>query len=144
MQKFLACLALFAWIFLMAGCSRQPTDFQKLNIQDVEGGPVPASTVPNAPLKEGVVVYTRENAGIVKVMYRKTLQCPMRMINSMSGIEVKPDRILLCFEPVESDDPKAIPLSGCPYDLVIKHELTGIPDSVEPKFEIKDSCAKSK
>ena len=65
------------------------------------------------------------------------------MINSVSDIEVKPDRILLCFEPVESSDPKATPFSECPYNLVIKHELTGIPDSVEPKFELKDGCAKS-
>lgn len=144
MQMISIRLALCACIFLMAGCSRQPTNFKKLNIQDVEGGPVPASTVPNAPPQEGVVVYTREKAGIVKVVYRKTVQCPTRMITSMSGIEVQPDRIVLCFEPVESSDPKATPLSGCPYNLVIKHELTGIPESVEPKFEVKDGCAKSR
>jgi hypothetical protein len=123
-----------------AGCSPRPVTFDKLNIQEVEVGEVPASTVPDAPSQEGVVAYTRENAGIVKAVYRKTVPCPARMINSVSGIQVLPDRILLCFEPVESSDPRAQPFSACPYHLVIKYEMTGIPASVEPKFEAKDGC----
>jgi len=130
-------------VVLVAACSPEPETFDKLDIQAVEVGPVPASTVPNAPVEEGVVVYTREKAGIVKAIYRKTVPCPTKMINSMSGIQVLPDRILLCFEPVESSDPQARPFSNCPYDLVIKYEMTGIPNSVEPKFEAKDGCTDS-
>ena len=133
-------LALGALITLLAGCSPKPPGFDKLHIENVESGPRPASMEPEAPTAEGVIKYTRENAGIVKVMYRKTLACPTRMINSVSGIKVLPDRIQLCFEPVESDDPAARPFSDCPYDLVIRYELQGIPKSVEPKFEITDNC----
>ncbi len=133
-------LILCVFLFCLAGCSPTPTTFDKLNIQTMETGPVPAGTVPNAPLEEGVVAYTRENAGIVQAVYRKSLPCPMRMINSMSGVKAMPDRILLCFQPIESNVPEARPLSACPYDLVIKYELTGIPESVEPKFEATDDC----
>lgn len=140
MQRTQLYLASAALITLLAGCSPKPPALDKLNIQNVESGPRPASMEPDAPIAEGVVKYTRENAGILKAMYRKTLACPTRMINSVSGIKVLPDRIQLCFEPVESDDPSARPLSACPYDLVISYELQGIPKSVEPKFEIIDHC----
>lgn len=136
-------LCLCTAIVFLAACSPSPKTFDKLNIQAVEVGPVPANTVPNAPAEEGVVVYTREKAGIVKAVYRRTVPCPAKMINSMSGIQVLPDRIMLCFEPVESNDPNARPFSSCPYDLVIKYEMTGIPDTVEPKFEAKDGCVES-
>ena len=133
-------VAILTAAFVATACSPKPVTFDKLNIQELEVGEVPASTVPNAPLQEGVVAYTREKAGIVQAVYRKTVPCPTRMINSMAGIQVMPDRILLCFEPVESSDPRARPLSACPYRLVIKYEMTGIPASVEPKFEAKDGC----
>lgn len=133
-------LILCFFLFSIAGCSPAPKTFDKLNIRTVEAGPVPASTVPGAPLEEGVVAFTRENAGIVQAVYRKSLPCPTRMINSISGIKAMPDRILLCFQPLESSAPEARPLSACPYDLVIKYEMTGIPESVEPKFEATDDC----
>jgi hypothetical protein len=140
MRKTGTYLALGALITMISGCSPQPAGFDKLKIQVEESGPVPASMEPEAPTEEGVIKYTRENAGILKVLYRKTLDCPTRMINSVSGIKVLPDRIQLCFEPVESDDPAARPFSACPYDLVIRYELRGIPKSVEPNFEITDHC----
>jgi hypothetical protein len=133
---------LLAAALAIGACSPKPKTFDKLKIEAVESGPVPASTAPNVPDQEGVVAYTRENAGIVKAVYRKTVPCPTRMIQSLSGIEVKPDRILLCFEPVESSDPASRPLSACPYDLVLKYEMRGIPASVEPKFEAKDGCTR--
>lgn len=134
MRKHNRYLALGAFITLLAGCSPQPPSFDKLKIQVEESGPVPASMEPDAPLEEGVVKYKRENAGIVKAIYRKTVDCPARMINSISGINVMPDRIQLCFEPVTSDDPQARPFSTCPYELVVRYELSGIPKLVEPKF----------
>jgi len=134
-------LALAAALAL-AACTQEPPTFDKLDIQVVESGAVPASMVPNAPTQEGVVTYTREKAGIVLAVYRKKVPCPSRMITSVSGIEVKPDRILLCWEPVEAVSPEARPLSACPYDLVIKYEMWGIPASVEPRFEAKDGCPK--
>jgi hypothetical protein len=83
---------------------------------------------------------TRENAGIVTAVYRHTVACPSRMINSLSGIKVKADRILLCFETIEANSPKAVPLSACPYNLAIKYELRGIPASAQATFEPVDHC----
>ncbi len=140
MHKHSHYLALGALLLLLAGCTPKPTSLDKLKIQVEESGPVPASMEPDAPVEEGVVKYTRENAGIVKAIYRKTVACPARMINSVSGIKVLPDRIQLCFEPVTSDDPQARPFSACPYELVVRYELSGIPKSVEPKFEASDRC----
>lgn len=133
---------LLAAALTLAACSGEPKSFDELNIQPIQTGPVPAETFPDTlPTEEGVVAYSREDDRIVTAYYRKTIECPTQMINSISGIKAKSDRILLCFEPVESDDPDAAPLSKCPYDLVIQYEMAGIPTSVEPKFEATDDCS---
>jgi hypothetical protein len=62
------------------------------------------------------------------------------MISSTSGIKVLDDRIQLCFQPLEATSPEAVPLSACPYELAVKYEMYGIPDSVNPRFEIVGSC----
>lgn len=134
-------LTVLAALLALAGCS--PKSLDKLKIQFWEGGPVSASSVPNAPSQEGVVAYTREGMW-EKAVYRKRLPCPMRMVNSITSAEVLPDRIVLCFEPIESNDPVAAPLSACPYDLVIRYEMSGIPASIEPKFEVRGTCPKGR
>lgn len=125
---------------MLAGCSPSTKRFDELKIESVESGPVPASTVPDLPAKEEEVIYKRGNAGIVTAYYRKTVPCPSRMIYGTVGIKPMADRILLCFEPVEATSPEATPLSACPYKLAAKFEMTGIPKSVEPKFEVAPSC----
>jgi hypothetical protein len=73
---------------------------------------------------------------IARVVHGPTIPRPFRSIRGTSGMKVMPDRILLCFHPVESDSPEAIPFSACPYHLAVQYEMTGIPDSIEPKFEV--------
>lgn len=63
------------------------------------------------------------------------------MINSMSGMKVLKDRIQLCFEPVEASSPDAAPLSACPYELAVKYEMYGVPENVNPRFEIVGKCS---
>ena len=132
--------ALVSAALALTACTPEPPAFDKLHIESVEVGPVPASTMPEAPAQEGVVAWRRENAGILRAYYRKTIPCPSRMINSVSGVQPERDRIVLCFEPVEATSPVARPLSACPYELVISYEMRGIPESVEPKFEARDGC----
>jgi len=36
-----------------------------------------------------------------------------------------------------------MPLSPCPYELAVKYEMRGIPESVEPKFEVVDHCVQN-
>jgi len=128
-------------VLALAACTPSPPAFDKLNIETVETGGVPPGTIPNLPAEEGVVVYRRMNAGILEAAYRKTIPCPSRMIFSTSGIKALPDKILLCHDPIEPTSPEAQPLSACPYEYAIKFEMRGIPESVEPKFEIAKSCA---
>jgi len=133
-------IALPLAILALAACTPEPKPFDQLGIQEVEVGDVPASTVPNLPAAEGVVVYTRKNAGILEAVYRKTIPCPSRMIGSVAGVIPKPDRILLCHEVIEAQSPEAQPLSACPYELAVKYEMWGVPESVEPKFEVATTC----
>lgn len=121
-------------------CTKKPAEFDKLKIEVISSGPVPISTFPSIPSEDNVVIYQRGNAGILTAYYRKTLPCPLQMINSVSAVKVTADVIQLCFEPIESPSPKAAPLSNCPYNLAIKYELYGIPKSIEPKFEVIESC----
>ncbi len=131
-------LSILALSVVLAACSPTQKGFDKLDIQDLESGPVPASTVPGLPEKEEEVLVSRENAGIVTAIYRKTVECPARMTYGSVGMMPTADVILLCFEPVDMRE--GTPLSACPYKLAIKFEMTGIPKSVEPKFKVVPSC----
>jgi len=92
-------------VLALAACTPEPKPFDQLGIEEVEVGDVPASTVPNLPAEEGVVVYTRKNAGILEAVYRKTIACPSRMIGSVAGVKPLPDKILLCHEIIEAQSP---------------------------------------
>lgn len=126
---------------VLAGCDGRQERLDELNIEAAEVGEVPASTVPNLPAGQDVVVFSHGPGPTSTAVYRHTVACPSRMINSMSGIKVLKDRIQLCFEPVEASSPEARPLSSCPYELAIKYEMFGIPESVNPRFEVVGNCS---
>lgn len=140
MGRTLLYLGLFA-LSVSTGCSRREKPLDELNIEAVEVGDVPASTVPNLPAEQDVVVFNHGPGPTSTAYYRHTVACPSRMINSMSGIRVLKDRIQLCFEPVEATSPEARPLSACPYDLAVKYEMFGIPQDVNPRFEVVGACS---
>jgi hypothetical protein len=126
---------------LLAGCSHpEQQHLSKLNIEAAEVGDVPASTVPNLPAEQDVVAFSHGPGPTSTAVYRHSIPCPFRMISSTSGIKVLDDRIQLCFQPLEATSPEAVPLSACPYELAVKYEMYGIPDSVNPRFEIVGSC----
>jgi hypothetical protein len=128
-------------VLLLAGCSRKEELLNELHIEAAEVGPVPASTVPNLPAAEDVVVFSHGPGPTSTAVYRHTVACPFRMINSMSGMKVLKDRIQLCFEPLEASSPEAVPLSACPYELAVKYEMFGVPADVNPRFEIVGDCS---
>ena len=126
---------------LLGGCSRQEERLDELHIEAAEVGPVPASTVPNLPAAEDVVVFSHGPGPTSTAAYRHTVACPFRMISSTSGMKVLKDRIQLCFEPLEASSPEAAPLSVCPYELAVKYEMFGVPEHVNPHFEIVGNCS---
>ena len=139
-SSFRSGIAIVAATACLGACGARTPRLDQLHIETLETGAVPASTLTNLPAAEDVVVFTRGSGGFDTAAFRHTVACPSRMINSVSGILVKPDRIQLCFEPIEAHSPEARPLSSCPYPLAIKYELAGIPASVTPAFEVVGRC----
>lgn len=133
-------MVLCCMCLVLSACSKEPTGFDKMNLMSGETGLVPLSATANPPADEDIVSWERKGQSVI-AYNRVRLACPQHASRSMSGVIFKPDRIVLCYDLLLDSPGQETTFYGqCPQDLLVQYEVVGLPQGVDPRFELIRGC----
>ena len=125
---------------IVCSCSAEPKGFDKLNLQSGEAGVVSMDSIA-VPPKDGEMSWERSEASTLTAYVRRTRECSSHPYLNMAGTEYEKDKIVLCYEFRQNPQGQALSSpASCPEDVLIKYEIIGLPENVEPAFEVKEGC----
>jgi hypothetical protein len=117
----------------------QPKGFDEMKLDVVQVGDVPLSDIAKPPAVVGAITSWRTSfPGQVFAAVKTEGACP-RDIHTLAGVQVKKDRIELCWTGTPRSEP--VPGVACSPEVYVKYEIMGVPADVEPTFVFIGDCA---
>jgi len=133
-QRFLAVAIAVA---ALAACGqRKGFDQMELIVQEV--GEARLDTIVKRPAHAGEITSWRTTfPGQVFAAVKTEAACP-RDIHTLAGVQIKSDRIELCYTGTPRDEP--VPGFPCSPEVYVKDEIMAVPADVELKFVFVGTC----